>query len=113
MQTIPQISLVCGPVFRIQALSGGKLSITVEDVEPFAQAPEPDPIYNKKGVASRLKMSVRTVDNLMVHPKDPLPYSVVGGSPRFRESDLQAWLDSGKSLGAQRAFSRTVVSVVS
>ena len=109
MPIIPRLSLICGPVFKIQALPSGQLNITVEDVELSGLPLNSDPIFTKKDLAARLKLSVRTVDNLMRHTADPIPYSVVGGSPRFRESEIQRWMDSRKSVGSKRAFARAKV----
>lgn len=43
-------------------------------------------------LASMLKLSKRTVCNLMVEHTNPLPALRLGRSVRFRRSDVEAWL---------------------
>jgi excisionase family DNA binding protein len=43
-------------------------------------------------IASMLKLSKRTICNLMVKDTNPLPALRLGRSVRFRRCDVEAWL---------------------
>jgi len=51
-----------------------------------------DEILTITELASRLKLSKRTICNLMGDHINPLPVLKIGRSVRFRVSDVQAWL---------------------
>lgn len=51
-------------------------------------------LLNKKELSEMLKVSMRTVDNLMV--KNEIPYIKVGGSVRFDMKDIIKYIDSLK-----------------
>ena len=44
-------------------------------------------------LASMLKLSKRTICNLMVEQTNPLPALRIGRSVRFRRSDIDVWLE--------------------
>lgn len=67
-----------------------------------------DTLYDKRGVAARLGTTTRSIDNFMRQKKNPLPYIRHAGHPKFRESDVQWWLDQGCSVAARRVSSRLV-----
>jgi excisionase family DNA binding protein len=43
-------------------------------------------------VAAMLKVSKRTICNLMVEGNNPLPVLRIGRSVRFRKCDIESWL---------------------
>lgn len=51
-----------------------------------------DEILTITDVAAMLKLSKRTISNLLVDHTNPLPAMRIGRSVRFRVSDVQAWL---------------------
>jgi len=94
MQHTTRLTLECSS-FRVTALPQGRVVIDLEDV---ASAPVTgETIYDKDGVARRLMVSIRTIDNYMRRRKNPLPYSKHAGNVRFLEKDVQAWLETGKA----------------
>jgi hypothetical protein len=104
MQLTPKIVLEANGSFRVTTLSGGRVQIELEQVSGI-QTTSHDTIYDKQGVAKRLLTTTRSIDNFMRLKTNPLPYSKSSGHPRFRESEIQKWLDEGKSLSAKRSKS--------
>lgn len=106
MPKIPKITIDCGPSFRITTLPTGRVVIEAEDVEAHGAPISADTLYSKAEVASRLGVSLRSVDNFMRQKKNPLPYTRSAGHPRFRESDVLRWLEAGLSPAARRSSER-------
>jgi len=53
----------------------------------------PPEILTILDVAKMLKLSKRTICNLMVDGTNPLPALRIGRSVRFRRSDVDSWLE--------------------
>jgi hypothetical protein len=102
MQRTPKIVLQANGSFRVTALPDGKVQIELEEVIGVDTTVH-DTIYDKQGVAKRLLTTTRSIDNFMRQKNNPLPYSKATGHPRFRESDIQRWLQEGQSLSAKRS----------
>lgn len=102
MQLTPKILLEANGSFRVTTLPDGRVQIELEQVSGM-QTTVHDTIYDKQGVAKRLLTTTRSIDNFMRQKNNPLPYSKASGHPRFRESDIQRWLDEGQSLSAKRS----------
>lgn len=55
---------------------------------------QPDDILcKKKDLAVRLGCSVRQIENLSNNGRLPKPFYIGDASPRWRRSDIDAWLD--------------------
>jgi hypothetical protein len=102
MQLTPKIVLEANGSFRVTTLPDGRVQIELEQVSGVDTTVH-DTIYDKQGVAKRLLTTTRSVDNFMRLKKNPLPYSKASGHPRFRESEIQRWLNEGQSLSARRS----------
>jgi hypothetical protein len=104
MSVLPKLVVECSGSFRVQVLPGGRVEISMEDVN--GDLTPDDTLYDKRGVANRLGTTMRSIDNFMKQRKNPLPYIKHAGRPRFRESDVKWWLDQGCSVAARRVASR-------
>lgn len=92
---------------RITNLSNGRVKIELEDIETSEIEPAaPAAVYDKAGVARRLGVTKRSIDNYIRQARNPLPYSIAMGRARFLEADVIAWLEEGKSPAAKRVKSR-------
>lgn len=61
-----------------------------------ANAPVPESgsdIYKKSSLATRLCISIRTLENMIVEERVPQPFYLGGASPRWRKADIDAWLE--------------------
>lgn len=99
--------LEAGPSFRVTNLLNGRVCLELEDVDiQQLQLNAPIIVYDKRGLAKRLGVSYRSVDNFMRQARHPLPYTVSMGRPRFLESDVNKWLEEGSSPAAKRVRAR-------
>lgn len=104
MTTSPRLVVECAGSFRVKVLSGGRVEIHMEEVVGDLSSDES--LYDKKSVAKRLGTTTRSIDNFMKQKSNPLPYIRHAGKPKFRESDIQWWLDQGCSVAARRSSFR-------
>jgi hypothetical protein len=88
--TSPKLVLECTG-FSVRSLPDGRLELELDNASGEAKPPE-DTLYDKAGVAARLGVTVRSVENWMKKKRHPLPYLKHCGRPRFRESDVAWWL---------------------
>lgn len=102
---MPSITIECSS-FHVEVLPNGRISLELNGVKKEDPTDKHDTLYDKQGAAKRLGTSVRSIDNYMRQMLSPLPFTKIGGLVRFRESDLQLWLDGGLSLSARRARQR-------
>jgi hypothetical protein len=83
------------------------LKIELEDVETQQlESAAPHTVYDKSGVARRLGVGKRSIDNYIRQVRNPLPYSIAMGRARFLESDVIDWLVKGQSPAAKRVKAR-------
>jgi predicted DNA-binding transcriptional regulator AlpA len=107
MRRTSTLILEAGPSMRITNLTNGRVKIELEDVETSALEPAaPTAVYDKSGVARRLGVGKRSIDNYIRQARNPLPYSIAMGRARFLESDVLQWLEEGKSPAAKRVKAR-------
>jgi len=107
MRKTSSLVLEAGPSLRITNLTNGRVRIELEEVETSAlEAAAPNTVYDKRGLAKRLGVGVRSIDNYMRQVKNPLPYTVAMGRPRFLETDVAKWLQDGASPAARRVKTR-------
>lgn len=107
MRRTSTLILEAGPSMRITNLTNGRVKIELEDVETSALEPAaPTSVYDKAGVARRLGVGKRSIDNYIRQTRNPLPYSIAMGRARFLESDVLQWLEEGKSPAAKRVKAR-------
>ena len=104
MTTYPRLVVECAGAFRVKVLAGGRVEISMEEV--VGEMYQDDSLYDKKGVAKRLGTTTRSIDNFMNQKSNPIPYIRHAGKPKFRESDIQWWLDQGCSVAARRSSFR-------
>ena len=109
MAKITRLTLDCSGSLKITPLPTGRVIIEIEDVELTGLPSDPDPIYSKEQAADRLGVSTRAIDNYMRLKKNPLPFSRAGNRPRFRESEIQRWLDGDGVASRRRKCSLGVV----
>lgn len=79
-----------------------------ETVRILTSIADSDPVYDLAQTAARLNTNPRHVRALVRRTRQPLPYFKLGNKLRFRESDLQFWLENSASLPAKRAKARLV-----
>jgi excisionase family DNA binding protein len=92
-------------------LSDGRMRIDMEDVEPGQLLQDDrDPIYDVRSAADRLQTTPRQIRALMRQDKNPLPFYKIGGKVRFRESDIQGWIESGLTASARRCRARLLAA---
>lgn len=103
MKRTSSLILEAGPSFRITNLLNGRVKIELEEVETEAlQAVTPDTVYDKTGVAKRLGVTKRSIDNYIRQARSPLPYTISMGRARFLETEIMKWLMDGASPAAKR-----------
>lgn len=101
------LTLEAAHSFRVTSLPNGRLKIELEDVETQQlEASAPSTVYDKSGVARRLGVGKRSIDNYIRQSRNPLPYSIAMGRARFLESDVIDWLVKGQSPAAKRVKAR-------
>lgn len=99
--------LEAGPSFRVTNLLNGRVCLELEDVDvQQLRLDSPTILYDKRGLAKRLGVSYRSIDNYMRQVRHPLPYTVSLGRPRFLETDVAKWLEEGASPAAKRVRAR-------
>lgn len=107
MRRTSAITLEAAHSFRVTSLPNGRVRIELEDVDTNALEPAaPSTVYDKGGVARRLGVGKRSIDNYIRQTRNPLPYSIAMGRARFLESDVIAWIEEGKSPAAKRVKQR-------
>lgn len=107
MRRTSSIILEAGPSLRITNLANGRVRIELEEVDTSTlEAAAPSTVYDKSGLARRLGVGVRSIDNYMRQVRNPLPYTVAMGRPRFLETDVAKWLQEGASPAARRVKAR-------
>jgi len=107
MKRTSSIILEAAHSFRVTSLPNGRVKIELEDVETKDLEPtEPSTCYDKAGVARRLGVGKRSIDNYIRQPRNPLPYSISMGRARFLESDVIEWIKAGQSTAAKRVKAR-------
>ena len=99
--------LEAGPSFRVTNLTNGRVKIELEEVDTeHLQAATPSTVYDKSGVAKRLGVTKRSIDNYVRQARSPLPYTIAMGRARFLETDIMKWLVDGGSPAAKRVKAR-------
>ena len=107
MKRTSSLIIEAGPSFRVTNLTNGRVKIELEDVDTEAfQGIAPDTLYDKSGVAKRLGVTKRSIDNYVRQPRNPLPYTIAMGRARFLETDVIKWLVDGGSPAAKRVKAR-------
>ena len=107
MRRTSAITLEATHSFRVISLPNGRVRIELEDVDTKDLEPAaPSTVYDKGGVARRLGVGKRSIDNYIRQVRNPLPYSIAMGRARFLESDVIAWIEEGKSPAAKRVKAR-------
>jgi predicted DNA-binding transcriptional regulator AlpA len=107
MRRTSAITLEAAHSFRVISLPNGRVRIELEDVDSNGLEPAaPSTVYDKGGVARRLGVGKRSIDNYIRQARNPLPYSIAMGRARFLESDVIAWIEEGKSPAAKRVKAR-------
>jgi predicted DNA-binding transcriptional regulator AlpA len=107
MKRTTSLTLEAGPTLRITNLTNGRVKIELEEVDTQnLEAAEPSTVYDKSGLARRLGVSKRSIDNYIHQTKNPLPYTISMGRARFLEEDVIKWLRDGASPAARRAQQR-------
>jgi predicted DNA-binding transcriptional regulator AlpA len=107
MRRTSAIILEAAHSFRVTSLPNGRVRIELEDVDTKDLEPcAPSTVYDKSGVARRLGVGKRSIDNYIRQVRNPLPYSIAMGRARFLESDVIKWLEEGKSPAAKRVKAR-------
>lgn len=92
---------------RITNLTNGRVKIELEEVDTASlEAAAPSTVYDKSGLARRLGVSKRSIDNYIHQVRHPLPYTIAMGRARFLETDVIKWLQDGASPAARRVKSR-------
>jgi predicted DNA-binding transcriptional regulator AlpA len=106
-----KLTLEAGNSVRVTLLPTGRAVVELEEVD-IQSIPKDDldRTYDVRSVAERLATSPRQILALMRQDKNPLPYFKLGRSTRFRESDLQMWIDSGLSAAARRCRARLLAA---
>jgi excisionase family DNA binding protein len=106
-----RLTLEAGNSVRLTMLPEGRVRIEMEDVEPGQLVRDDrDPIYDVQTAADRLQTTPRQVRALMRQDKNPLPFYKIGGKVRFRESDIQQWIESGLTASARRCRARLLAA---
>lgn len=107
MKRTSSLILEAGPSLRITNLTNGRIKIELEDVETSGLEPAtPATVYDKGGLARRLGVSKRSIDNYIRQTRNPLPYTIAMGRARFLETDVMKWLVDGASPAAKRVKAR-------
>jgi len=107
MRRTSAIILEAAHSFRVTSLPNGRVRIELEDVDTKDLEPSaPSTVYDKAGVARRLGVGKRSIDNYIRQPRNPLAYSIAMGRARFLEADVIAWIEEGKSPAAKRVKAR-------
>lgn len=107
MRRTSTLILEAGPRFVITNLTNGRVRIEMEEVDTTAlEAAAPATVYDKSGLARRLGVSKRSIDNYIRQARNPLPYSIAMGRARFLEKDVYKWLEDGASPAAKRVKAR-------
>ena len=107
MKRTSSLILEAGPSIRITNLTNGRIKIEMEDVETSGFEPAtPATVYDKGGLARRLGVSKRSIDNYIHQNRNPLPYTISMGRARFLETDIMKWLIEGASPAAKRVKAR-------
>ena len=107
MRRTSSLILEAGPSLRITNLTNGRVKIELEDVETSGFEPAtPSTVYDKGGLARRLGVSKRSIDNYIRQTRNPLPYTIAMGRARFLETDVMKWLIDGASPAAKRVKAR-------
>jgi predicted DNA-binding transcriptional regulator AlpA len=107
MRRTSAITLEAAHSFRVTSLPNGRVRIELEDVDTKDLEPAaPSTVYDKGGVAARLGVGKRSIDNYIRQARNPLPYSIAMGRARFLESDVIEWIKEGKSPAAKRVKAR-------
>lgn len=107
MKRTSSLILEVGPSMRITNLTNGRIRIELEEVDSSGLDPAaPCTVYDKSGIAKRLGVSKRSIENYMHQTRHPLPYTVSMGRARFLEDDVMKWLVEGASVAARRVKSR-------
>lgn len=92
---------------RITNLADGRFRVELEEVDTSSLEPAaPCTVYDKSGLADRLGVSKRSIDNYVRQRRNPLPYTVAMGRARFLEADVMRWLQDGASVAARRVKAR-------
>lgn len=104
---VNRLTLEAGNSVRVTLLPSGRAVVELEDVN-LSSLPKQDldRTYDVQSVAVRLATTPRQIYALVRQDKNPLPHFKLGRSTRFRESDLQVWIDSGLSAAARRCRAR-------
>ena len=107
MRRTSSLILEAGPSFRVTNLTTGRVKIELEEVDTAClEAAAPSTVYDKSGLARRLGVSKRSIDNYIHQVRNPLPYTIAMGRQRFLESDVMKWLVEGASPAAKRVKAR-------
>jgi len=107
MRRTNTLTLEVGPSMRITNLTNGRVKIELEEVDSTAfEQTLPTTVYDKSGLARRLGVSKRSIDNYIRQTRNPLPYTIAMGRARFLETDVMKWLIDGASPAARRVKSR-------
>ena len=107
MRRTSAIVLEAAHSFRVTSLPNGRVRIELEDVDTKDLEPStPSTVYDKAGVARRLGVGKRSIDNYIRQARNPLPYSIAMGRARFLESDVIDWIVKGQSPAAKRVKAR-------
>jgi predicted DNA-binding transcriptional regulator AlpA len=107
MKRTSAVILEAAHSFRVTSLPNGRVKIELEDVETKDLEPtEPSTVYDKAGVARRLGVGKRSIDNYIRQTRHPLPYSISMGRAKFLESDVIEWIKQGQSAAAKRVKAR-------
>lgn len=69
----------------------------VEDFAKRAKYIRKEGFLTRAQLAEALGVCPRTVGNYMADPENPIPHSIVRGRPRFRYTDVKAWVRSQDS----------------
>jgi predicted DNA-binding transcriptional regulator AlpA len=107
MRRISSIILEAAPKVTITSLPNGRVKVEMEEVETGdVFTSEPTMVYDTSGVARRLGVGKRSIENYKRQKRSPLPYTISMGRARFLESDVTKWLEEGKSPAAKRVKQR-------
>lgn len=70
---------------------------TMADFAKRARYLRKEGFLNRAQLAEALGVCPRTVGNYMADPENPIPHSIVRGRPRFRYTEVKAWVRSQDS----------------
>lgn len=107
MKRTSAVTLEAAHSFRVTSLPNGRIRIELEDVDTQnLDSVAPTTVYDKAGVARRLGVGKRSIDNYIRQTRNALPYTIAMGRARFLETDVMRWLLDGASPAAKRVKAR-------